>query len=536
MHIYYKFLVLPLLFCSLVIFVGTLAAQTRQVENLEQVTNDEFVDLYPDVSPDGRYVAFMSRQKSETAGKNFDIFIKDIQNGNITRLDTDEADDAFPSWTIDGKSILFDSYRRVDKRAIWRKAIVGGTIAKITNIDKAAFQADPHPDGQKLVFNAWAEDKDVDIRQDGEYWKAWKRHMPEILTIDLNGSHLSSALAKGLNPKWSPDGSKIVFANNTYGNYEIYTIAADGSDLFRVTSREATDIEPAWSPDGRHIVFTSNQGNNWNLWMVNPDGTGLSELTTHEEFEGGPMWASDGFIYFHSNQNGNWDIWRLKPAGYKPVPLDIDGDGISNKNDKCPEEAEDFDGFQDQDGCPDLDNDGDGIPDVKDKCPNEPEDLDGFQDEDGCPDLDNDGDRIPDSLDKCPKEPEIYNFYKDEDGCPDEAPIKNKDLLAITFKPGKPKISEDNIPILETLVESLKQMPKARIAIKAYSEAKNSHDLTQQRADVIRAYLLKRGIEPGRVVALGMGDAELIASNKTSAGRQKNNRVAIEILNLAEAR
>ena len=64
---------------------------------------------------------------------------------------------------------------------------------------------------------------------------------------------------------------------------------------------------------------------------------------------------------------------------------DNDGDGIPDGVDKCPDEAEDKDGFEDADGCPNPDNDGDGIPDGFDNCPNEPEDTDGFQDEDGCP-------------------------------------------------------------------------------------------------------------------------------------------------------
>jgi OOP family OmpA-OmpF porin len=75
---------------------------------------------------------------------------------------------------------------------------------------------------------------------------------------------------------------------------------------------------------------------------------------------------------------------------------DNDGDGIPDALDKCPNDPEDKDGFQDEDGCPDPDNDHDGIPDNLDKCPNEPEDFDGFQDQDGCPDPDNDGDGIPD--------------------------------------------------------------------------------------------------------------------------------------------
>ncbi len=99
--------------------------------------------------------------------------------------------------------------------------------------------------------------------------------------------------------------------------------------------------------------------------------------------------------------------------------LDNDGDGIMDRDDKCPYDAEDVDGFEDIDGCPDLDNDNDGIPDAKDECPNQAEDFDDFEDNDGCPDLDNDNDGILDLNDKCPTDPEDSDGFEDEDGCPD---------------------------------------------------------------------------------------------------------------------
>jgi len=66
--------------------------------------------------------------------------------------------------------------------------------------------------------------------------------------------------------------------------------------------------------------------------------------------------------------------------------LDGDEDGIQDDADKCPSAAEDFDGFEDSDGCPEPDNDGDGVADWDDKCPNVPETMNGFEDADGCPD------------------------------------------------------------------------------------------------------------------------------------------------------
>jgi OOP family OmpA-OmpF porin len=113
---------------------------------------------------------------------------------------------------------------------------------------------------------------------------------------------------------------------------------------------------------------------------------------------------------------------------FEPSIGDRDGDGIKDDIDKCPDQPEDFDGFQDEDGCPDPDNDNDGILDKDDRCPNEPEDRDGDQDEDGCPegsDGDRDGDGILDSKDKCPDDPEDKDGFEDLDGCPD--PDNDKD-------------------------------------------------------------------------------------------------------------
>lgn len=156
---------------------------------------------------------------------------------------------------------------------------------------------------------------------------------------------------------------------------------------------------------------------------------------------------------------------------FEPGPGDRDGDGIPDDIDKCPDDPEDFDNFEDEDGCPDLDNDKDGIPDLLDKCPNEPgppenqgcpvnqihdrdgdgipdeldkcpdepEDFDGFQDEDGCPDPDNDQDGIPDKQDFCPNDPEDYDNFEDADGCPDNDNDKDRIPDVLDKCPNEPE-------------------------------------------------------------------------------------------------
>ncbi len=104
-------------------------------------------------------------------------------------------------------------------------------------------------------------------------------------------------------------------------------------------------------------------------------------------------------------------------AGSNELPdatPDADNDGITGPADLCPEEAEDYDMFEDDDGCEDPDNDGDAIPDIDDLCPQDPEDFDIFEDDDGCPDPDNDGDGIDDVDDLCPVEPGPV----ESEGCP----------------------------------------------------------------------------------------------------------------------
>ncbi len=149
---------------------------------------------------------------------------------------------------------------------------------------------------------------------------------------------------------------------------------------------------------------------------------------------------------------------------YYPDPIvDSDNDGISDKEDACVEIPEDLDGFDDNDGCPDLDNDADGIPDLTDVCPMQMEDKDKFQDEDGCPDPDNDADGILDTADKCPDNAEDKDKFKDEDGCPDPdndedgaldandlCPLQPEDVDKYKDEDGCPDPDNDNDGILDT--------------------------------------------------------------------------------------
>jgi OOP family OmpA-OmpF porin len=217
---------------------------------------------------------------------------------------------------------------------------------------------------------------------------------------------------------------------------------------------------------------------------------------------------------------------------------DNDQDGIMDGLDKCPNEAEDKDGFEDSDGCPDLDNDGDGIPDTRDRCPNDAEDKDGFQDEDGCPDPDNDGDGMPDTRDKCPNEAETFNSYKDDDGCPDEIPAEVKKFTGviegINFKTGSAEILAGSYAILDRAIKVLLDYPDVNLEISGHTDnrgkADYNRDLSQRRSDSVKTYFIQRGIASSRLQSIGYGPTRPIADNKTQTGRATNRRTEFRLI------
>ncbi len=220
----------------------------------------------------------------------------------------------------------------------------------------------------------------------------------------------------------------------------------------------------------------------------------------------------------------------------KPPPEDPDRDhdGIPNETDKCPDDPEDKDGFQDADGCPDLDNDNDGLADKIDKCPNDPEDKDGFQDEDGCPDPDNDGDGILDKDDKCPNEK-----GDPPDGCPHKYNLvvvtatKIELKQTVFFDTNKTTIKSVSFALLNDVASAMTDHPKITVEVQGHTDSQGDDafnlKLSQGRAESVRTYLIKKGVSADRMAPKGYGENVPIADNRTADGRSQNRRVEFVI-------
>jgi outer membrane protein OmpA-like peptidoglycan-associated protein len=277
---------------------------------------------------------------------------------------------------------------------------------------------------------------------------------------------------------------------------------------------------------------------------------------------------------------------------------DPDGDGIYGLDDECPESPEDFDERpgEEVDGCYDPDNDLDGIPDGLDRCPDEAEDEDGYMDRDGCPDDDNDydgvfdeddacpdtpgpvaaagcpdvdGDTVGDPFDECPTRPgPVASFgCPDRDGdrvpdyrdqCPGEAispkmdPVESNGCPVrafyaagrieiterVNFDFGSARVSDSSKPLLMAVAKAINNNPELkRIEVRGHTDdvgtARYNLGLSRRRAAAVRSFLIREGgVSSRRLRSRGYGEGQPIDTNETDAGRYNNRRVEFVVTEL----
>jgi uncharacterized repeat protein (TIGR01451 family) len=259
----------------------------------------------------------------------------------------------------------------------------------------------------------------------------------------------------------------------------------------------------------------------------------------------------------------------VAPVPVAAAPRDSDDDGLVDPLDACPTDAEDMDGFADEDGCPDPDNDEDQVPDERDGAPNDPEDRDGFEDEDGVPELDNDADGVPDVRDGAPNEPEDRDGFLDEDGVPDpdndgDGVLDAEDrcpldpgpptaqgcpvnirvdresgliiiLQRVEFETNGDVLLAPSIPVLDEVRAVLAANPNLdHLRVEGHTDDRGRDatnlELSRRRAATVVGWLVGRGIARARLESWGCGELHPTESNRTPRGRQSNRRVEFHIM------
>jgi OmpA-OmpF porin, OOP family len=142
---------------------------------------------------------------------------------------------------------------------------------------------------------------------------------------------------------------------------------------------------------------------------------------------------------------------------------------------------------------------------------------------------DEDHDGVPDDRDRCPGTPP--GVAVDANGCPQKGSIT---LEGVTFDYNSANLAAGSLNVLDDVAEGLKKHPRLKVELQGHTDSKgpDAYNLTlsQKRADAVRAYLLKSGVSPTQITAKGYGEGQPIADNNTEAGRAKNRRVVMFVI------
>ena len=224
--------------------------------NQRRLTNNRVHDKHPSWSPDGKRIAFVSDRDGHANARGwptYEIYVMDADGGNPQNLTNDPNDDSVPSWSSDGKRIVFSSYR----------------------------------DGNRENAEIYVMDADGNNQQ-------------RLTDNDFYDTH----------PSWSPDGERIAFISYRDGHFigefglssEIYVMDADGGlphglrNQRRLTNNRVNDFSPSWSSDGKRIVFSSYRDGNGEIYVMDNDGGNQQKLTNNPGNDFGPAWFGPAFV------------------------------------------------------------------------------------------------------------------------------------------------------------------------------------------------------------------------------------------------
>ncbi|MGD8718768.1 MAG: DUF5050 domain-containing protein [Candidatus Zixiibacteriota bacterium] len=231
-----------------------------------RLTNDKAYDDQPFLSPDGKSVVFVSNRDG-----NNEIYVVGADGKGLKRLTDTDYPEIDPAYTPDGKWIIYTSMAEGDKD-VWRLSVATGDVEELVTGDGDQFMARAAADGT-LVYVQNGGDEEVMIRTGG---------------VTKN---LSSSPGVDTMPSFSADGKVVYFTSSRGGDYDLYCINRDGSDLREIVTLESLEGRGAASPAGGTVALASDGDGDLEIYIFTDDGEMIQKLTDNEYDDYEPHWG-----------------------------------------------------------------------------------------------------------------------------------------------------------------------------------------------------------------------------------------------------
>jgi eukaryotic-like serine/threonine-protein kinase len=276
--------------------------------NPQQVTTEktEAVDhLEPSWSPDGKNIVFQNVERTR-----FGVKIVNVASHQITALTDGRYHDLNPVWSRSGRYIYFSSDRGGGLN-IWRIPIShdgkpAGSPQQVTMGSGQDVQLAMAPSGERIAFAI--------LRQNADIWRLSVDSQTGMQTG--NPEQVVGSTREDSRATWSPDGAEIAFNSDRGGDMNIYIYSFADRSTRQVTTGSGGDFQPQWSPDGKRLVFFSSRSGNANIWSIDLPSNSLTRLTSGPAMEINPFFSPDGReIAFQSDRSGRLELWVMNADG-----------------------------------------------------------------------------------------------------------------------------------------------------------------------------------------------------------------------------